>query len=475
MLAEIGQKADPAVETITLDGRAIKPPEEKIYVALHKPRYVLSTVDAEQGDSRQTVRDLVNVSERLYPVGRLDFESEGLILMTNDGELAQKLTHPSHHHSKEYRVLLARQPDTEQIATWQRGVVLEDGYKTQKAEIRIESLSGKGAWVRIIMREGRKRQIREIGAILGLPVVRIVRVRIGNLLLGELKPAEWRYLTPQEIKALKEDRPGLAPYPDMTRKSPVKPSIRPHARVERKKNLGRTAPPSGAAGISRRPRPTGGSGKPADRSFPSESADAPSRRPRPAAGTGRTQSRTRLTETDGGSDNYERPSREQAKPSYRPRPSEGSDSPARRSRPAGGAGRPQGRSRSGDTDRSSSGYDRPARDHSSSPDRSSTPDGSDSTPRRPRPSTGTGRPQGHSRSGETDRSSSSSERPGRDQARSSNRTPKPGGTDSSPRRNSPSGGTSKGPTRSGPPRSSERSSDDRKHTTAVRKPRIRKP
>lgn len=249
-VAEIGQKADPKTDGITLDGRAIKPAEQKVYIALHKPRYVLSTVDAEQGDSRQTVRSLVSVSERLYPVGRLDFESEGLVLMTNDGELAQRLTHPSHGHSKEYRVLLGRQPDAEQLATWQRGVVLEDGYRTQRAEVRIESLAGKGAWVRVVMREGRKRQIREIAAMLGLPVVRIVRVRIGNLLLGDLKSAEWRYLTPAEVKALQEDRPGLPPFPDMTRKSPIK--ARP---VAPRRNAGRTPPPQGPGKPTGRTRP----------------------------------------------------------------------------------------------------------------------------------------------------------------------------------------------------------------------------
>lgn len=230
-VAVIGQKADPAMDKITLDGRLIKPAEQKVYIALNKPRYVLSTVDAEQGDSRQTVRDLVPVSERLYPVGRLDFESEGLILMTNDGELAQKLTHPSHGHTKEYRVLLGRQPDSEQLATWQRGVVLEDGYKTQRAEVRLTSLAGKGAWVKVIMREGRKRQIREICAMLGLPVVRILRVRIGTLDLGGLKPGEWRALTPPEIAALKADRPGLPPYPDFTKKSPQKTAPKTGART----------------------------------------------------------------------------------------------------------------------------------------------------------------------------------------------------------------------------------------------------
>lgn len=204
-IAVIGQKADAATAKITVDGRALKAPEEKVYIALHKPRYVLSTVEAEAGDSRQTVRDLIPVAGRLYPVGRLDFESEGLVLMTNDGELTQKLTHPSHGHLKVYRVLLARHPDQEQLKTWRRGVVLEDGYRTQPAEVYVETLSGKGAWVLVSMREGRKHQIREIGNLLGLPIVRIVRVSIGSLQLGNLKPAEWRYLKPAEIEALKEN------------------------------------------------------------------------------------------------------------------------------------------------------------------------------------------------------------------------------------------------------------------------------
>lgn len=182
-VAIIGQKADPSVDKILFDGNTVKAPEQKIYIALHKPRMVLSVVEAEPDDNRQTVRDLIPVAERLYPVGRLDFDSEGLILMTNDGDLANELTHPSKGHEKEYRVLVARHPDAEQLATWRRGVVLEDGYKTMPVEVRVDGMSGKGAWLRVVMREGRKRQIREIGSLIGLPVVRIVRVRIGALRL----------------------------------------------------------------------------------------------------------------------------------------------------------------------------------------------------------------------------------------------------------------------------------------------------
>lgn len=203
-VAKIGQKADPAKDKITLDGKPITANIEYVYFALHKPRNVLSTVSPEPGDNRKTVRDLVDAPERVYPVGRLDFDSEGLILMTNDGDLANRLTHPRYGHEKEYKVLLARRPDDKQLQTWARGVVLEDGHRTGPAQVRFSSTAGKGAWVQVIMGEGRKRQIREVGLLLGLPVVRILRTRIGSLRLGSLKPRQWRYLTAQEISELQK-------------------------------------------------------------------------------------------------------------------------------------------------------------------------------------------------------------------------------------------------------------------------------
>jgi 23S rRNA pseudouridine2605 synthase len=216
-VAKLGQKADASKDKITLDGKPVATNVDYVYVALHKPRNVLSTVSPEPGDTRTTVSDLVDLSERLYPVGRLDIDSEGLILMTNDGDLANRLTHPRYGHQKEYRVLLARRPDDKQLNTWARGVVLEDGHRTAPAQVQFESTAGKGAWIRIIMGEGRKRQIREIGFLLGLPVVRILRVRIGTLRLGNLKPRQWRYLTSQEIADLrklvatkKDKKTGLA-------------------------------------------------------------------------------------------------------------------------------------------------------------------------------------------------------------------------------------------------------------------------
>jgi 23S rRNA pseudouridine2605 synthase len=205
-VAQLGQKADPKTDSITVDGKPIAAAETLIYIALHKPRNVLSAVDAEPGDGRRTVRDLVDVPEHIHPVGRLDYESEGLVLMTNDGDLTNRLTHPRYGHEKEYRVLLAKRPDQEQLETWSRGVVLDDGYKTAPVDVRLETTQGKGAWVRVIMQEGRKRQIRETCKQLGLPVVRIVRTRIGTLRLGSLKPRQWRYLTKTEVDELKAGR-----------------------------------------------------------------------------------------------------------------------------------------------------------------------------------------------------------------------------------------------------------------------------
>jgi 23S rRNA pseudouridine2605 synthase len=211
-IAELGMKADLQKDRVLVDGRPLKAAEALIYIALNKPRGVLSAV--ESPDPRPTVRDLVDLPGHLYPVGRLDVDSEGLILLTNDGELANRLTHPRYGHEKEYRVLVARQPDEEQLQTWRRGVVLEDGYRTAPAEVRVDGAFGKGAWMRVTLREGRKRQIREMGNLTGLPVVKIIRIRIGSLRLGTLKPREWRYLSAAEVEALMEpesSRPAAKP------------------------------------------------------------------------------------------------------------------------------------------------------------------------------------------------------------------------------------------------------------------------
>ncbi len=217
-IAELGTKADPASDKIMVDLHPIPGQEKLVYIALHKPRGVLSAVIG-QGD-RPTVRDLVNVRESIYPVGRLDLDSEGLILLTNDGDLANKITHPRFGHEKEYRVLVGKKPDEAQLAAWRRGVVLEDGTRTQPADVTVDTIAGRGAWLKVIMREGRKRQIRETGKILGIPVLRIVRIRIGEIRLGQLKTGEWRYLSDLEVKKLKQTR-GSERRPKPIKKSGV--------------------------------------------------------------------------------------------------------------------------------------------------------------------------------------------------------------------------------------------------------------
>ncbi len=200
-LATLGMKADPQTDRIEVNGKRVEAAEALQYIALYKPRNVISA--AQPQDERKTVRDLVEVPGTLYPVGRLDVDSEGLILMTNDGDLTNSLTHPRYQHEKEYRVLVASRPDEKQLAAWRSGVVLEDGYKTKPAKVRVAGTKGKGAWMQVILTEGRKRQIREMGRLTGLPIVRIIRVRISSLQLGNMKPRQWRHLTPEEVAALK--------------------------------------------------------------------------------------------------------------------------------------------------------------------------------------------------------------------------------------------------------------------------------
>jgi len=213
---KLGDKADPEKDRIQIDGKQISAPESFVYIALNKPRGVLSTVTAP--DPRSTVVDFIPLNMRVYPVGRLDVDSEGLVLLTNDGELANRLTHPRYGHEKEYRVLVARHPDQEQLEAWRRGVVLEGGERTLPAQVRVESLFGKGAWLRVILREGRKRQIREMGECTGLPVVRIIRIRISSLQLGGLKPGQWRNLTSQEVANLTKTQPKSSRPPQGKRR-----------------------------------------------------------------------------------------------------------------------------------------------------------------------------------------------------------------------------------------------------------------
>jgi len=200
-VAQLGQKADQARDRITVDGRPVRVKRRRTYVALHKPRGVLS--DEGDGSGRlSTVRDLVSLPGRLFPVGRLDLRSEGLILLTDDGEMANRLTHPRYEHTKEYHVYVEGHPDDETLERWRQGVFL-DGRLTAPAGVSVLRHGRDHTWLEVVLREGRKRQIRRVATMLGYPVYRLIRVRIGPLHLGNLKPGQWRKLTNAEVKALR--------------------------------------------------------------------------------------------------------------------------------------------------------------------------------------------------------------------------------------------------------------------------------
>jgi 23S rRNA pseudouridine2605 synthase len=219
---------------------------------LHKPRGVISSLSAQ--GNRQTVRDLVAVEGRLYPVGRLDSDSEGLILLTNDGELTDHLTHPRYESEKEYRVLVKGIPDDERLAAWRRGVIL-DGRRTAPASVIREQRTPAGTWLRVTMHEGRKHQIRDIGLLLGLPVRRLMRVRMGGLTLGNLAAGEWRELNSNEVQRLREpgreatqhDAPQKTARPSSTRtggRAPKPASRGGAARTQRRRSQPDTGPTS---------------------------------------------------------------------------------------------------------------------------------------------------------------------------------------------------------------------------------------
>ena len=203
--AHIGQRANPAVDDIRIDGRPIKLSNrpDKHYVLLNKPKGVVSTCDDPQG--RKTVIDLLpekfrQGDIRLHPVGRLDTDSTGALLLTNHGQLTQTLTHPSHHIAKTYRVRVQGSPTANSLEKWRRGVNLQ-GKMTAPSQVKV--LHPKSpALLEIVLHEGRNRQIRRVAEQLGHPVVSLHRSAIGSISLGDLPLGHCRELTPKEMKKL---------------------------------------------------------------------------------------------------------------------------------------------------------------------------------------------------------------------------------------------------------------------------------
>jgi len=200
----LGAKADAAHDDIRVDGRRIRMPERHRYLLLNKPRGYLTTRSDPQ--RRPTVLDLLHgVREYVYPVGRLDFDSEGLLLLTNDGELAARLTHPRHGVSRVYDVRVLGVPDAHDLDVLSRGIVI-DGRRTQPAAVHLRSgeRDGRAASLVIAVREGRNRQVRRMCDAIGHPVTHLRRVAIGPIKDSKLKPGQWRELTIQEVERLRK-------------------------------------------------------------------------------------------------------------------------------------------------------------------------------------------------------------------------------------------------------------------------------
>ncbi|MFB3924535.1 MAG: pseudouridine synthase [Syntrophales bacterium] len=202
IIKEMGVKADPAEDEIRVDGKLISIEIQKIYLMLNKPPGYVTTLRDPEG--RRIITDLLrDISERVYPVGRLDYDSEGLILLTNDGDFAQKVQHPRFNVPKTYLVKIKGNLSKKEILAIQKGIDLEDG-RFSPLEIEVERINRKSCWVRMVIHEGRNRVIRRLFEAMGHPVTRLVRVAIGELSLGSLKVGEFRYLKRKEIHKLME-------------------------------------------------------------------------------------------------------------------------------------------------------------------------------------------------------------------------------------------------------------------------------
>ena len=202
VVASLGDRADAARDRITVDGKSLAPPEEKVYIMLNKPRGYVTTLRDEKG--RRTVAELVSeLGVRLYPVGRLDMNSEGLLIMTNDGELAERMMHPRGGVEKCYRTTVTGE-NIPAAAEKMKESMLIDGYRTRGARVEIERLTDKGGVLLVTIGEGRNRQVRKMCEQVGLRVTRLCRISEGGLKLGDLRSGKWRELTRAEIARLKQ-------------------------------------------------------------------------------------------------------------------------------------------------------------------------------------------------------------------------------------------------------------------------------
>jgi len=290
VVTELGTKADAARDHVKVDGKLITHAEAHRYILLYKPKEVMTTVEDPQG--RKTVIDLIKgVRERIYPVGRLDFHSEGLILLTNDGDLAFKVSHPKHGSVKTYHVKVRGVPEERLIDKLQRGITI-DGKRTLPCEISRMKTTGRrddegNSWFEVLLREGRTQQIRKMFQAVGHPVSKLRRVAIGPISDPKLTPGDWRELTAREVKML------------ATMQEPLK--AKPRRATTRPASKKTTAAKAGAGSAAR-------SSKKASRTQSGE------RRPR-AASAAKPRTATSSTRTKKSGPRPGTPGRTAAKPS----------------------------------------------------------------------------------------------------------------------------------------------------------------
>ena len=201
VVTTLGTKADPSTDVITVNGKAIGT-EKKVYIVFNKPKGVITSASDPQG--RKIVTDyLKGIKERLYPVGRLDYDTEGLLILTNDGDFAYLLTHPKHHVSKTYLATVKGVPHGTELDKLKQGIMLEDGM-TAPAEVEYHDIDpeGKQSTISITIHEGRNRQVRRMFEAISHPVIKLKRISFGDLFLGNLKRGLYRHLTKEEVESL---------------------------------------------------------------------------------------------------------------------------------------------------------------------------------------------------------------------------------------------------------------------------------
>jgi len=247
VVTELGTKVDPGRDHVKVDGKHLSAAQPFVYLMLNKPKHVMSTLDDPEG--RPTVKDFLHgVTVRVFPVGRLDFDSEGLMLLTNNGDLAQALLHPKYHVAKTYLIKVKGVLDDEKIHALERGVRLEDGV-TAPAKVVKVSKAESNSWLEVTIHEGRKHQVRRMMEAVGHPVIKLTRVRMGPLMLGDLPSGSYRFLTDREANRLREHveermarEAGQGPAPRPKPASWAKPKARP-TRQSKMERAGRKPEP----------------------------------------------------------------------------------------------------------------------------------------------------------------------------------------------------------------------------------------